>query len=76
MPKNYNHVGRNRKAIARRVYVPQEKRIATLRRPLASKYGDELYFKVQRVQPLATDAAGNVFAYMRADGTTSTATNI
>jgi len=49
MPKNYNHTGRNRKAIARRTYVPQNKRITSVMRPLASKYGDELYFKVQRV---------------------------
>jgi len=49
MPKNYNNVGRNRKAIARRTYVPQNRRIASVHRPLASKYGDELFFKVQRV---------------------------
>jgi len=49
-----------------RKYVPQERRISTLRRPLASKYGDELFIKVQKVLPLETvDALGNVFAYMR-----------
>lgn len=49
-----------------RKYVPQEKRIATVHRPLASKYGDEIFIKVQSVVPLETlDALGNVYAYMR-----------
>lgn len=42
--------------------------MATLQRPLASKYGDELYIKVQKVVPLETlNVNGDVFAYMRQD---------
>lgn len=49
-------------------YVPQEKRMATVKRPLASKYGDELYIKVQKVVPLQTlNNNGDVYAYMRQD---------
>jgi len=40
-------------------------RVPTIQRPLASKYGDELYMKVQAVVPLEVTALGNVFAYMR-----------
>lgn len=43
-------------------------RIPTVRRPLASKYGDELFIKVQKVIPLATlNATGDVYVYMRQD---------
>jgi len=52
----------------RGTYIPQERRIATVHRPLASKYGDEIFIKVQKVLPLETqDALGSVFAYMRQD---------
>ena len=50
--------------------------MSTVSRPLASKYGDELYIKVQRVQELEVDAAGNVFSYMRVNGTTSVTDNL
>lgn len=60
-----------------RKYVPQEKRISTLRRPLASKYGDELFIKVQKVLPLETIGTnGDVYAYMRQDLSTSSLTNV
>ncbi len=42
MPK-YIHKRRVRNM---RKYVPQEKRMSTVQRPLASKYGDELFIKV------------------------------
>lgn len=45
--KRHNRRGRG-------VYVPQERRIATVHRPLASKYGDEIFIKVQKVLPLET----------------------
>lgn len=61
MPKHYKSNG-----FKGRRYVPQQKRMATLQRPLASKYGDELYIKVQKVVSLETlNQAGDVFAYMR-----------
>lgn len=42
--------------------------MASVRRPLASKYGDELYIKVQKVVALETlNQNGDVFAYMRQD---------
>lgn len=50
MPKNYKRSGNGFK----RRYVPQNKRMATYNRPLASKYGDELYIKVQKVVALET----------------------
>jgi len=50
--------------------------MSTHRRPLASKYGDELYIKVQRVQELTVDANGDVFSYMRVNGPTSTVDNL
>jgi len=41
-------------------------RIPTVRRPLASKYGDDLFIKVQKVLPLVTlNALGDVYFYMR-----------
>ena len=60
----------------RRTYVPQLMRVPTIHRPLASKYGDELFIKVQKVLPLETTNLGNVFAYMRNDQAASTANNI
>ena len=56
---------KGRKRHHRRSYMPQELRLANPRRPLASKYGDECFVKVQVVVPLETDALGNVFACMR-----------
>lgn len=57
----------------RRTYVPQISRIASVRRPLASKYGDELYMKVQYVGTLrVSDNFGNCYAFMRNDILTST----
>ena len=51
-------------------------RIASVRRPLASKYGDELFLKVQKVVPLATlNATGDVYCYMRQDLFSSAADN-
>ena len=50
--------------------------MSTVQRPLASKYGDELFIKVQRVQELEVDANGDVFSYMRVNGTTSQPNNI
>lgn len=32
-----------------RKYVKQQWRIPTVRRPLASKYGDELYVKIEKI---------------------------
>lgn len=46
MPKNYTAVARRRAYKRSRMYVPQLMRVPTIRRPLASKYGDELYMKV------------------------------
>jgi len=46
MPKRYT-AHTNRRAYRRsKTYVPQLMRVPTIRRPLASKYGDELYMKV------------------------------
>ena len=57
----------------RRTYVPQNMRIANPRRPLASKYGDELFMKVQYVGTLrVSDNLGNCYAFMRQDIQTST----
>lgn len=64
MPKEYRAIAKRGKHY-RRTYVPQLMRVPTIRRPLASKYGDELFMKVQKVLPLETDIAGDVFAYMR-----------
>lgn len=51
-------------------------RLPTVRRPLASKYGDELFIKVQKVIPLATvNLQGDVYVYMRQDTATSAANN-
>jgi len=50
--------------------------MSTVQRPLASKYGDELFIKVQRVQELTVDGGGNVFSYMRVNGTTSVTDNL
>lgn len=50
-------------------------RIPSIRRPLASKYGDELYLKVQNVVPLRTiNATGDVYLYMRQDVTAGSST--
>jgi len=68
MPKKY--IRKPRK------YVPQEKRMSTIRRPLASKYGDELFIKVQAVTELRVDADNNVFSYMRVNGFGSSINNI
>ncbi len=63
--RHYAIMKRHRRT-RRGTYVPQERRIATVQRPLASKYGDEIFIKVQKVLPLETqDAIGSVFAYMR-----------
>lgn len=49
----------------------------TVRRPLASKYGDELFIKVQKVVSLKTqNVQGDVFLYMRQDLNASSATNV
>lgn len=64
MPKQYRAIAK-RGQYNRRTYVPQLMRVPTIRRPLASKYGDELFLKVQKVLPLETDGLGDVFAYMR-----------
>ena len=73
MPKK--HTIAKRRYNYRRAYVPQHMRIPTVRRPLASKYGDELYLKVQQVVPLATqNATGDVYLYMRQDVPTTSAT--
>ncbi len=74
MPK-YIHKKRNARR-GPRSYVPQVSRMSTVARPLASKYGDELYIKVQRVQELTVDANGDVFSYMRLNGTVSTVDNL
>lgn len=76
MPKDYRRHS-DRRRYPRKTYVPQLMRVPTSRRPLASKYGDELYMKVQKVLPLETqNALGDVFAYMRQDLAASTATSI
>lgn len=49
----------------RKTYIPQELRLQKPSSPYASKYGDEVYIKVQKVQELTTDALGNVFSVMR-----------
>ncbi len=64
MPKQYRAIAKRGK-YNRRTYVPQLMRVPTIQRPLASKYGDELFIKVQKVLPLETDITGDVFAYMR-----------
>ena len=69
MPKKYIKKGRKQ-------YVPQNKRMSTIARPLASKYGDELFIKVQAVTELTVDAENNVFSYMRVNGTSSSINNI
>ena len=62
---------------ARGTYIPQERRIATVHRPLASKYGDEIFIKVQKVLPLETqNALGDVYAYMRQDIAATAGVNI
>ena len=48
----------------------------TVERPLAFKYGDEFYIKVQWVQELQVDAGGNVFSYMRVNGSMSVTDNL
>ncbi len=46
MPK-YIHKKRNGRNMRNmRKYVPQDQRMSTVQRPLASKYGDELFIKV------------------------------
>jgi len=50
-------------------------RISTRANPLASKYGDELFIKVQKVQELTVDDNGDVFSYMRINGPNSTPSN-
>jgi len=56
-------------------YVPQMSRLTSKSRPYASKYGDELYIKVQKVQELRVDSAGDVYSYMRVNGSSSTLFN-
>lgn len=76
MPKDYRRHS-DRRRYPRKTYVPQLMRVPTVRKPLASKYGDELYMKVQKVLPLETqNALGDVYAYMRQDIAASTATSI
>ena len=53
MPKTHT-ISKRRYNYRRRQYVPQGLRMPTIRRPLASKYGDEVYLKVQQVVPLTT----------------------
>lgn len=66
--RHYAIIRRHQRRTRRGTYVPQERRIATIQRPLASKYGDEIFIKVQKVLPLETqDALGAVYAYMRQD---------
>ena len=60
----------------RKTYIPQELRLQKPEAPYASKYGDECFIKVQKVQELKTDALGNVFSVMRQDLSASTSTNI
>jgi len=62
----------------RRTYIPQIARLPNKQSPYASKYGDELYVKVQKVEELVTiNQAGvaNVFSYMRVSQTTSSQFN-
>ena len=55
----------------RNTYVPQRLRISSVKRPLASKYGDELHLKIQKVLPMRTvNAGGDVYFYMRQDSLT------
>lgn len=48
----------------RKTYVPQIARLPNPRTPYASKYGDELFIKVQKVEELKV-LDNNVFSYMR-----------
>ena len=66
---------RIKKTYKRKQYVPQNMRISTRANPLASKYGDELFIKVQKVQELTVDDNGDVFSYMRINGPNSTPSN-
>ena len=43
-----------------------------MQRPLASKYGDELFVKIERIQNIEVDANGEAFLYMRQDTANST----
>lgn len=74
MPKTTS-IAKKRYSYRRRAYIPQSLRMPTVRRPLASKYGDELFLKVQQVVPLRTiNALGDVYLYMRQDVPASSAT--
>lgn len=56
----------------RNTYIPQRMRIPSVRKPFASKYGDELFLKIQKVLPLRTiNATGDVYFYMRQDSLTA-----
>ena len=48
-----------------RKYIKQQFRIPTVRRPLASKYGDELFVKIEKIQDVQVDANGEAYLYMR-----------
>lgn len=48
-----------------RKYVKQQWRIPTVSRPLASKYGDELFVKIEKIQNIQVDTNGDAFLYMR-----------
>ncbi len=66
---NKGFKGRKRGHFKRRgTHIPQAMRLTNPRRPLASKYGDELFIKVQYVGTLrVSDNFGNCYAYMRQD---------
>ena len=58
--------GRKRHSRRRGTFMPQSMRLTNPRRPLASKYGDELFVKIQYVGTLrVSDTFGNCYAYMR-----------
>lgn len=70
MPKRYTAypMRRRRHQYKRKMYIPQELRLANPARSLASKYGDECFIKVQKVVELTTlNVLGDVFAVMRQD---------
>jgi len=69
MAGKHNNGFKGRKRHRRRgSFVPQNMRLTNPRRPLASKYGDELFVKIQYVGALrVSDDAGNCYAYMRQD---------
>jgi len=62
----------------RRTYIPQISRLPSKQSPYASKYGDELFIKVQKVEELVTisqSGVANVFSYMRVSQTASSQFN-